>query len=1243
MAQTTRQTAIFGVEDWKQIYQTYREADFQSYDFETLRKSFIDYIRLYYPESFNDYIESSEFIALLDVIAFMGQALAFRTDLNTRENYLDTAERRDSVVRLADLVSYTAKRNTAAQGLLKVFNVATTENVVDYNGINLSNVTVNWADPTNPDWQEQFTAIVNASLVDSQRVGRPGNRQTILGVRTEEYAINLVPGFLPVVPYSATVDGINMPFEAVTSSTAGADVIYEPSPVSGTSFNVLFRNDQLGFNSDNTGYFFLFKQGILQNQDFNLAERIANRTVEINIEGINNDDRWIFQLDNVGNITREWTYVENVYTAAAEQETTLRPIYSTTSRANDQITVVFGDGVFSEIPVGTFRAYVRSSNGLQYIVNPEEMQNVVIPISYTDRNGNLQTITFTCGITRPVTNAQSREPIAAIKQRAPARYYTQNRMVNGEDYNLFPFTQYNSIIKSKALNRSSIGTSRYLDLVDNTGKYSSTNTFGSDGGLWEQNILPTILFSWTNRNEIADVINNQVQPALTEATVKQFYYANFPREAANTIEVVCTGTTQTVNTVTVSSATAALFDQYVFDNMPVVFGTSDDGAVFGGLIGGATYFVTPGSWNLTARTFTVSTVANGGIFPLSNTVGRSVATVATTATGGTVWNQSTSLANETTGYFKTATGTPVQVGSESGTVFRFAVNGSLIKFVAPAGQYFDRNNRLQSGIPTRTEQKTEIWASPVQVTGDGTNSGLGNFSNGSGPIVLNNFVPTGAIVDTVIPLFVTDLPLSIEQQMAEQIALFRNFGLGYDNDGSVTGTPYTWYVIPSTYLDQDAPWSQANAGQPVPSGDASWMVQFVVENQNYTITFRGLAYSFGSVLQTRFFFYEDQQVFDSRTGTVIKDFINVLAMNSRPGDSLGEPLQSDIPMTIIGQPVESDGYVDDFQVLVSYRDSDLDGVPDNPDFFKEIVGTVPATANTTSPWIFLERTVDFDNLQRYLLVDSGRVISQYGTLDEIELAKTEWSPGQVFYAYSENTFYSLSITVTGVRELTEFQQDEWIARSGRQGLYYQYRHNSPLTNRIDPGTTNIIDLYVVTQAYYTAYQNWLRDTTGTVTEPQQPTIDELNTAYQGLQNYKMISDNIVLNSVTFKPLFGIKAAAELRATVKVIRAQNSTASTSEIKSAVLAQMNEYFSIDKWNFGDTFYFSELAAYLHRTLGTIISSVVLVPLNPQKSFGDLYEIRSQPNEIFANGATIDNIDVIEALTSNNLRTAPGSGVI
>jgi hypothetical protein len=1143
MATTTRQTAVFGVEDWKQIYQTYREADFQSYDFETLRKSFIDYLRLYYPETFNDYIESSEFIALLDVMAFMGQALAFRTDLNTRENYIDTAERRDSVVRLADLVSYSAKRNTAAEGYLKVFNVSTTENVVDYNGINLSNVTVNWADPTNPDWQEQFTAIINASLVDSQKVGRPGNRQSILGVLTDEYAVNLVPGFLPVIPYSSTVDGINMQFEAVTSTSVGQDYVYEPAPVPSTAFNILFRNDQLGFQSANNGYFFLFKQGVLQNQDFNLSERIANRTVDINIEGVNNEDRWLFQLDNLGNIAQEWQYVENIYQAAAERSTQLLPTYAVTSRANDQITLVFGDGVFSLIPVGIFRAYVRASNGLQYIINPEEMQNVVLPISYTDRNGNLQTITFTCGITRPVSNSQAREPIGEIKQRAPGRYYTQNRMVNGEDYNIFPYTQYNSIIKSKALNRASIGTSRYLDLIDNTGKYSSTNTFSSDGGMWRSLVLPTILFSFNNRNDVADLIANQVQPNIASAIVRQFYYSYFPRESTNT-----------------------------------------------------------GS------------------------------------TAGTTWNQSTTLANETTGYFVNAAGQPTPIGSAVTSIFKYVVVGSLIKFVPPTGFFFDRNNRLVQGVPTRADETLQIWATPQQIVGDGYNSGAGNLSTGAGPITINNFVPTGAIVDTVIPAFITDLPTVLQVQMADQILLLRNFGLGYDSEGTITGTPATWYLILGSNLDQDAPWSQQYAGNTSGAGlDASWLVQFVVVNQNYTITLRGLAYNFGSVLQTRFFFYEDQLVYDSRTGSVIKDFINVLAVNTQPDST--DPLPGDIYTTIIGQPVESDGYVDDFQVLISYRDSDNDGVPDNPDFFEEIVGTATNPGNL----IFLQRTLDFDNLQRYLLTEPDLVNYDYSTLEEIELVKTAWSPGQVFYAYQQDTFYLLVISLTGVRSLVLQPAGDYIARTGRQSLYFQYRHNSPLTNRIDPGSTNIIDLYVVTQSYYTAYQNWLRDTTGTVLEPAAPTINELSTDYQNLQDYKMISDNMVINSVSFKPLFGAKAAQQLRATIKVIRAQNSTASTTEIKSSVLAEMNTYFSIDKWNFGDTFYFSELAAYLHKQLGTIISSVVLVPLDQQKSFGDLYEIRSQPNEIFANAATIDNIDVIEALTSSNLRTAPGSGVI
>ena len=1139
MARTTRQTAIFGVEDWKRIYQTYREADFQSYDFETLRKSFVDYLRLYYPETFNDYIESSEFIALLDVMAFMGQGLAFRTDLNTRENYLDTAERRDSVVKLANLVSYTPKRNTAASGYLKVFSVTTTENVTDYNGINLANVTVNWADPTNFDWQEQFTAIINASLLDTQRIGRPGARNTVLGVRTDEYTINLVPGYLPVIPYTATIDGVNMPFEAVNSTVGGPDdntkFVYEPSPLPVGKFNVLFRNDELGFESASTGYFFYFKQGVLQNQDFNLPERISNRQVNINIEGVNDTDYWLYQLDNLGNIATEWQYTESVYGAAIEQlSPNIRNLYSITSRVNDQITLNFGDGVFSTIPVGLFRSYVRASNGLQYIINPEEMQSVVIPISYVSRTGQIETITFTCGITTPVTNAQARETINEIKQRAPARYYTQDRMVNGEDYTNFPFTKYNSILKSNALNRASIGTSRYLDLVDGTGKYSSTNIFASDGALYEANNLPSFNFSWLTENDIAGVIGNQIQPNLVRAGALQFYYANYTRPSLTALDVL--------------------------------------------------------------------------------------------------WQESTTLSNETTGYFKNSLGTPLPIGPYTDDNKKYIVVGSLVKFVPPTGYFFNSSNQLVAGVPVRADEKMVIWASPTAVYLDGTNQGLGNFTNGQGPVVLNDYVPTGAIAVQVIPLFVTDLNATIKQSIIEQVRLNRNFGLGYNN------LTATWYLITSTNLDVDAEFSLTNAGSTAGiNNDASWFIQAVTNGENYTVSSRSLDYYFGSVIETRFFFYTGQQIYDSRTGTTIRDFVNVLKTNSRPDSNL--PLEGDTRLRIIGQPVQSDGYVNDFQVLVGFEDSDGDGVPDNPDFFDEIVAPL---VDANHKLVFLQSTIDFDNLQRYLLVEPGVVNSDYATLDDIELVKQSYVDGQVFYAYSQLAFYSLSVNLnTGARTL--IARTDFIARTGRQSLYFQYRHNSPLTSRIDPGSTNIIDLYVVTVAYYTAYQNWIKDSTGTVQEPLPPGINELTTQYANLQTYKMISDNVIVNSVQFKPLFGEKAPEGLRATIKVIKSAQSTASISEIKNLVVANMDAYFSLDKWNFGDTFYFSELAAYLHSQIGDIVSSVVLVPLNQQKYFGDLYEIRSTPNQIFVNAATVNNIEVITALTSTNLRTAPGSGVI
>ena len=1135
MANSSKQTSLFGVNDWRTIYQTFRQADFRSYDYETLRKSFIDYLRTYYPETFNDYTESSEFIALLDVMAFMGQGLAYRNDLNARENFLDTAERRDSVVKLANLVSYNPKRNIAGQGYLKVTSVSTTQSITDLNGQNLSNLPILWNDPANPNWLEQFNTVINAALINSQRVGKPGNTSEILGITTSEYALAIPANTLPVVPFNSVVNNISMNFEVVSVTAVDSDNVYEISPAPSQRLNMLYRNDKLGFGSPNTGFFFYFKQGTLQNYDFVLQEQIANQAVNVDIEGINNTDTWLYQYNDNNQTRLEWKKVDDVYADAYLQtESSQRSIFSVSSRFNDQVTYVFGDGVFSKIPVGTFRAYVRAGNALTYTIDPSEMQGLTISIAYISRVGRQETITFGLQLTEPVSNAQARENLASIKQRAPTRYYTQNRMVNGEDYNNFPYTLYSSIIKSKAINRSSIGVSKNLDLLDPTGKYSSVLSLGNDGGMWytrkalsQEPIEEYEVFTWDNVSDIIRYLTTNVPNKLSSVESYQYYTVNYPRYNLNA--------------------------------------ASGDGTVY---------------WN--------TSVVN------ANSI------------NGYVYNKS--LPNNT----------PLQVGISSTKNLKYLTKGAMLKITAPPGYYFNNSNRLVSGVPTASDT-TYYWVTVLSVTGDGSNNGVGNFPNGNGPIELNEYVPTGAIISTIIPAFSNELPADILLEARQRIELNESFTLVFNNSLKINED--RWLVKPADYTP--------------------YFVKFTAEpaTNTYNVSYKSIQYFFGSVSDVRFAYPLNELVYDPYTGKVLHDNVNILSLNTLPNSSL--PLSKNYIVNIDNQIVASDGYIDDFQVRISPT-NDLNNVLiTNPDFFSDITGFVVGGTNT-GKYVFFETIVDAANLTRQQLVPNSEVVYSYATKDEIEVVKYDYPLGQIFFATGNEKFYQTvkeSGMITTSYILTEPKlldgSPKYSMMYGRQGLTYKYTHNSNNTTRIDPATTNIIDVYLVTQAYYTAYQNYIQDTTGTVLEPERPTMAELNTDYTQLQNYKMLSDSMVLNSVVFKPLFGPKAAKALQGTIKVIKTSTTTASISEIRSAVLTAMNNYFNIQNWNFGDTFYFSELAAYLHSECGDFISSAVLVPNDPNETFGDLYEIKCQPYEIFVNAATANDIVVIAALTPNELR--------
>jgi len=525
MAITTRQTSLLVQQDWTKLYQTFREADFQSYDYETLRKAMIDYLRTYYPEDFNDFTKNSEYVALIDLLAFLGQSLAFRTDLNPRENFIDKAERRDSILKLTRLVRYNPKRNIPANGYLKISSLSTTEVIVDSNGRNLSNLVVDWNDATNDNWLEQFTAIINAALVNTQVVGKPGASKVINGIQTDEYGLSVVNSVMPIFRFSSVVEGNTMSFEAVSASSLNQNYIYEKDPKPTGLFNILYKNDNQGNGSNNTGFFLYFKQGEMRTLDFTLNESLPNRVVNINFDNINNDDVWLYPISNSGTPGTKWSKVVAVggINVVYNQESD-RNLYQVNTRADDQVDLVFGDGAFANVPQGNFRLYYRQSNGLTYKITPDEMQNIQISINYISRTNRLETLTFTASLHYTINNASAKEGIEDIRQKAPQQYYTQNRMVTGEDYNILPYTTFNNVLKVKSVNRSSSGVSRYLDVIDTTGKYSSTNIFSEDGLLYRDITDTNTEFSYSTSNDVYKIIYNVAKPMIASKEAMHLYH-----------------------------------------------------------------------------------------------------------------------------------------------------------------------------------------------------------------------------------------------------------------------------------------------------------------------------------------------------------------------------------------------------------------------------------------------------------------------------------------------------------------------------------------------------------------------------------------------------------------------------------------------------------------------------------------------------------------------------------------------
>ena len=1053
MAQNTRQTKLFAAEDYTVVYDSFINANLQAYDFDTIRTAMVDYVRNNYPENYNDWIESAEFVALLDVVAQFGHNLAFRVDLNTRNNFLSTAERQESIFKLAEFLGYTPRRNVPAFGEMKVVSVKTNESVIGSDGTSLGGKELRFENTSSVNNMDDFITVINALMQDSNSFGSPVKQTIIDNITYQFYGLKNNPDQIKFTMQGSAA-GRNSAFNAIGLDIDDRGTIIESTPDRQNTFTIVYKNDGQGVTSNNTGFFVGLKQGDLQSRDFTISDPISNMKLDIDVDNINFSDVWVSTVNSSNNAITYWTKVENVY-GQNEIYNVLpgnkRNIFSVKTRENNQISVCFSDSNFGNLPKGNIRVWFRTSVNQTYTLRPDDLGPQKITINYTGSDGNQYQAVLGLQLKAPVVGASSSESAESIKENAPRNYSAQGRMVTSSDYNNLIQTQSNDALKTKSINRTHSGHSRFHHTMDPTGAYTSVNVYNKDGKLFAYNNTTSI--STASNESYSTVFNKYVKNILNNSELLNLYYTKF----------------------------TPAFDALKPQGYPTYPADSADSSAEDGF-----------KW----QTNTTSDYGNNN--------------------GYLVQRQNNDFPI-------------IKVGQSQSSYTKNIEVGSLIEFATPK----------DSGAGYTTK-----WAKVVNIFNDGlgvynqAGKPTGLTSSGKGSIVLDTDIQSDSYIKNIYPAFNRVFSSRETQIILEYIENKKTFAVYYNHIKT------SWEIFePNVALDKDADFNNYNLND----AQNNWLIWFDYNNDAYNIIMRTIRFEFNSE-NVEFSNITNEYELDTYTLKNEKDTITILNDNFEQAGKF----------FISGYYTNKNGVPNSNRVIVSLEDGNNDVRPDNPRAFDDIAVD----------------TILFDT-------DNDSVLE---TLQ------------------------------------------------GKENLRFEWQHNPADNVLVDPSFTNVIDVFVLSKTYNDEFKQYLL---GNRDIPNPSTSYQLSKTFSDVENKKAMSDSIVYRSVTYKPLFGNTAQPQLRAKFRVIKLNNTNVTDNDVKTRIIEKINEYFAVENWDFGETFYFTELAAYIHKELSGIISSFVIVPQGADSVFGDLFEIKPSSSEMFIPDVKINDIDIIDAITDANIR--------
>ena len=1212
---------VYSSESWEKVYSAFSQVNFSSFDFDTVKQSIIQYLQTYYAESFNDLIESSELIAIVESFCYIAEQLAYRLDMLSHEQYITTASRKQSILKLAKIISYRPTRNIPARGLVKITSISTTETLIDSSGNNLANKLVLWNDANNTNWKNQFFAVMNAVITTT--FGQYNSTVQIGDVTMQTYTFNNNPKLMNNGVYAFTVDtGLqSFPMEVV-SADVDANGPFEKTPDINSQMSFLYSSDGLGDSSDYTGFMFYIKQGTLTNIPYNFTTHIPNNTLMLNTLNINDTDVWVNAVDNTGTITAVWTQVQSLL----DQNIMFNSLVSTNkyeveTLENDAIKLIFGDGDFAAMPYGSFYIWVRQSINQSVVIQPNSITNQQFSFQYTSRLGNTETCSITFSLNSTIQNSAASETIDHIRQSAPSTYYAQNRMVNAQDYNTYMLRDQ-SILRLNSINRTFAGQPKYIQWNDASGQYENVKLFGDDLQLYQTMTINTINTDSTINGR--NLIDNVLEPILSSTSlVNLLNFVNVTNPITNQVisiprrhfiednHAIYFGTDGVTRTSLLEKTNIqGVIDQHYYGE-PRSYAT----------INGATYAVildptlNP-SYNGQLWLSSISRTVDGLTAYIPGDVGSGLQSQSWQQNFGLCFNNNSPIIGSDFSFsfslLKRVASDEANYASEVFTI-EVAANGSDL-YVASS---------IQGAIGTGSVGKSFLAMNPLSPI-DFT---LTQTTNPTYPLTYGDVIRLEAKAITINAYMTAITSYSVTSQAGQPTATSLFLAPNAIADVTALNVLGRWEVINGIDLvgtttnpinPNNLPYDPTlylSSGARNPNSWVIWVQQILNPvtqiATSFVINYRELSLHVSSA-NTKFWYNSNQLLLDPVTQDVVYDQIRILRSNLRPDmkpvgyngqvTATGKYVGNNEIYDVVGPVKDNSGIIDVHSLEIMVSDALLS-----------------PTGGSMQPTNILQ----FDNF-----VDAGNNASQfyqYFELDsfgnEITGTRTNVYPASVIF--NNGSFGSKNL-VGGIR---------YGRQLVRTDIDFMWQHFTGYSNMVDPSVSNIHDVYLITQGYYNNMVSYLRGAYNYV--PQPPTPLELRNDYGYLLDNKMLSDTVVLHSGNFKLLFGALADPQLQGQFKIVQAMTSTLSQERIKNEALNVINSYFSIANWEFGQTFYVTELLGLIHQRLPTDVASVVLVPTYSVNGFGSLFEIHCGIDEILMSAATIDNVVIVSELNTAILR--------